>query len=107
MKTFGFTFARARPAARVAAFIVSGFLAAASVCNAADQPEILTPKAPPTPRINGPSIFGVWPGSPFLYYIPATGERPMQFSVKGLPRGLKVDGKTGQITGTIKKAITW
>jgi alpha-galactosidase len=104
MNTFRCAFTRVRLASRVAAFIVSGFLTTASVCNAADQPEILTPKAPPTPRINGPSIFGVRPGSPFLYRVPATGERPMQFSVKALPRGLKLDGKTGQITGTIKKA---
>ena len=38
---------------------------------------ILTPKAPDTPRINGAMIFGIRPGSPFLYTIPATGIRPM------------------------------
>ena len=62
---------------------------------------ILTPVAPATPRINGPNIFGVRPGSPFLYMIPATGERPMKFSADGLPHGLKVDSKTGRITGKI------
>lgn len=65
---------------------------------------ILTPPAPATPRINGPSIFGVRPGSPFLYHIPATGDRPMKFSVNGLPTGLKVDAQTGQITGSLPKA---
>ena len=65
--------------------------------------EIRTPKPPPTPRINGPSVFGVRPGSPFLYRIPATGVRPMEFSVEGLPRGLKVDAGTGQITGTLSR----
>jgi alpha-galactosidase len=64
-------------------------------------PYILTPPAPATPRINGPNVFGVRPGSPFLYTIPATGERPMKFSVKGLPGGLKVDEKTGRITGKL------
>ena len=65
-------------------------------------PYILTPAAPATPRINGASVFGVRPGSPFLYTIPATGERPMTFSTKNLPRGLKLDASTGHITGNLK-----
>ena len=65
-------------------------------------PYILTPPAPATPRINGASIFGVRPGSPFLFTIPATGERPMKFSAKGLPRGLKLDAVTGHISGALK-----
>ena len=64
-------------------------------------PYILTPPAPATPRINGASVFGVRPGSPFLYTIPATGERPMTFSAKGLPAGLAVDPATGRITGSL------
>jgi hypothetical protein len=35
---------------------------------------ILTPKATAAPRTNGPKVFGVRPGSPFLS-IPATGDR--------------------------------
>jgi alpha-galactosidase len=66
-------------------------------------PYILTPAAPATPRINGASIFGVRPGSPFLFTIPATGDRPMTFSAKNLPRGLKLDAQTGRITGSLKK----
>jgi alpha-galactosidase len=65
--------------------------------------EILTPPAPATPRINGPKVFGVRPGSPFLFTIPATGVRPMKFSADHLPRGLNLDAKTGQITGKLKK----
>jgi alpha-galactosidase len=65
-------------------------------------PYILTPPAPATPRINGADVFGVRPGSPFLFTIPATGERPMTFSAKHLPRGLKLDAKTGRITGALK-----
>ena len=65
-------------------------------------PYVLTPAAPATPRINGASVFGVRPGSPFLFTIPATGERPMKFSAKKLPRGLKLDAKTGRITGALK-----
>jgi len=65
-------------------------------------PYILTPAAPATPRINGANVFGVRPGSPFLFTVPATGDRPMTFSAKNLPRGLKLDAKTGRITGALK-----
>lgn len=62
---------------------------------------LLTPSVPETPKINGAPIFGVRPGSPFLFAIPATGKRPMKFSVTGLPDGLHVNSENGQITGTI------
>jgi alpha-galactosidase len=64
---------------------------------------ILTPKPARTPRINGARIFGVHPGHPFLFTIPATGERPMTFAVDHLPKGLTVDASTGQIQGRIEK----
>ncbi|MBI5397690.1 MAG: alpha-galactosidase [Verrucomicrobia bacterium] len=69
-----------------------------------DDAPILTPPPPAEPRINGPSVFGVRPGSPFLYTIPATGERPMTFGVDGLPKGLSVDAASGRITGALKGA---
>ena len=59
-----------------------------AAAHADDDPGILTPPAPREPRINGPSVYGVRPGHPFLYRIPATGDRPMQFTVQGLPAGL-------------------
>ncbi len=62
---------------------------------------VLTPKPAATPRINGPRVYGVRPGSPFFYAIPATGVRPMEFSIDDLPEGLKVDAATGRITGTL------
>ena len=65
-------------------------------------PYILTPAAPATPRINGANVFGVRPGSPFLFTIPATGDRPMTFSADNLPSGLTLDSKTGRITGTLE-----
>ena len=63
---------------------------------------ILTPPAPDTPRINGPRVYGERPGRPFLYTIPATGDRPMKFSADGLPDGLKLDQTTGRITGSVQ-----
>ena len=64
---------------------------------------ILTPKPLPAPKINGPKIFGVRPGHPVIFRIPATGARPIMFSAKGLPPGVKLDGNTGQLTGVINK----
>ena len=66
----------------------------------------LTPPAPPEPRINGPKTYGVRPGSPFLYRIPCTGERPIRFSAKNLPPGLTLDALSGIITGKIATAVT-
>lgn len=63
---------------------------------------ICSPEPPAAPRINGAKVFGVRPGRPFLFTIPATGERPMEFAVDSLPGGLNVDPHTGQITGAIR-----
>nr|WP_321378749.1 NPCBM/NEW2 domain-containing protein [uncultured Bacteroides sp.] len=71
------------------------------------EPYILTPKPSAKPKINSASVFGVRPGSPFQFRIPATGIRPMSFQVTGLPQGLKLDQKTGLITGKLVKAGTY
>jgi len=88
-------------------FLFVLFVMAHLVLHATEAPTnsayILTPSPPATPRINGPNIFGVRPGSPFLYAIPATGDRPVTFAVENLPPGLSVDPATGQITGSVKK----
>ena len=63
---------------------------------------ILTPPAPDTPRINGPRVYGERRKAPFLFRIPTTGVRPMSFSAKGLPRGLKLDKEKGIIYGRAK-----
>ncbi|WP_035614308.1 putative Ig domain-containing protein [Haloferula sp. BvORR071] len=86
--------------------LLSILLALASSQLLLAEPAILTPKPPAEPRINGPKISGVRPGSPFLYSIPATGERPMNFSAKGLPDGLKLDSATGRISGKLDKPGT-
>ncbi|MFN8305667.1 MAG: putative Ig domain-containing protein [Ferruginibacter sp.] len=64
-------------------------------------PYILTPAPNASPRINGARIFGVRPNSPFLFKIPATGKKPLQYAVEHLPAGLKLDKTTGIITGSI------
>ncbi len=64
---------------------------------------ILTPKPGPKPRINGTKIFGVRPGSPFMFKIAATGNKPMKYEVLNLPLGLSVDPATGIISGSISQ----
>ena len=49
----------------------------------ASGPYVLTPKAGLSPRINGTRVFGVRPGSAFLFTIAATGEAPLSFSADG------------------------
>jgi alpha-galactosidase len=65
---------------------------------------ILTPPASPSPRINGPHVYGERTGKPFFYAIPVTGDRPMTYAAQGLPPGLKLDEKTGFITGATTAA---
>ena len=66
--------------------------------------DILTPPPSAAPRINGPSVFGVRPGSPFLYAVPATGSRPMEFDAEGLPEGLSINHQSGRMSGKVEKA---
>ena len=66
-------------------------------------PYILTPAVPALPKINGAKVFGVRPGSPFLFKIPATGDKPLQYSAENLPPGLHIDAVTGIITGSLSK----
>lgn len=70
-------------------------------------PYILTPKPSDKPRINSAKVFGVRPGSPFHFLAVATGVRPMTFSAKGLPKGLKINSKTGLITGVVSEKGTY
>jgi alpha-galactosidase len=67
----------------------------------AEETVILTPKDKPEPRINGARVFGVRPGSPVLYTVAVSGERPLTFKARGLPRGLTLDEHTGRISGRL------
>jgi alpha-galactosidase len=87
---------------RLRLLIAACFLAASSA--AADEWPILSPRPGATPRINGPRAYGARPGRPFLYRIACTGERPIRFSARGLPEGLKLDEQSGIIRGTTPAA---
>ena len=52
------------------------------------------------PRINGPTIYGVRPGSPIIYRLPVSGSRPIQLSAKGLPPGVTFDEGKGILRGS-------
>lgn len=85
-------------------------IAASTACGgdaAALQSEILTPKPPAEPRINGAKVFGARTGRPILYTIAATGRRPMTFAAEGLPPGARFDGKTGRISGAVAARGTY
>jgi hypothetical protein len=56
------------------------------------------------PHFNGASVVGIRPGTPLIYSLAVTGERPIAFSAKKLPRGLELDSKTGIITGSLARA---
>ena len=64
---------------------------------------LLTPASSPMPKINSPKVFGAKPGNPFMYFIAATGEKPMVFKATHLPEGLKLDSLTGHIIGVVHK----
>ena len=65
-----------------------------------EKAEILTPKPGPEPKLNHPTVYGCRPGHPFIFRIPTTGTRPIQFKVNGLPDSLKLDAANGIISGT-------
>ena len=79
--------------------VILPFSCACSVAFGQNTPELRTPPAPPVPRINGPKVYGARPGHFFLYRIPCTGERPIRFSVAGLPPSLTLDEAKGIISG--------
>jgi len=66
-----------------------------------DLPFILTPPVSDHPRINSAKIFGVKPGSPFLFKVAATGAPPLLYKAEGLPAGLNLDSESGVISGKI------
>jgi len=73
----------------------------AAVRTAGDSFPVLTPPTPAVPRIHGAKVVGTRSGSPFLFQIAATGERPMVYEAVNLPTGLNLDPSNGQIIGTM------
>ena len=59
------------------------------------------------PQIHGARVVGATPGRPFLFAIPATGDGPLSFRAKGLPPGLRLDARSGFISGTLGSEGTY
>jgi alpha-galactosidase len=53
------------------------------------------------PKINNAKIFGVRPGSAFIFPICASGGKPIKYSASNLPKNLSVNPYNGVITGKI------
>ena len=64
-------------------------------------PYILTPPAPATPRYNGPLVFGVRSGSPVIFRLAFSGDKPMRYAVEGLPEGVTIDPVKGVLSGSV------
>ncbi len=76
-------------------------LLASAVAGQAEDAVLLTPPPGSKPKINGPKVYACGPKHPFLYRIPATGQRPIAFTAQGLPAGLSLDADLGIIRGAI------
>ena len=56
------------------------------------------------PFFHGAKVVGNYPNTDFLFTVPVTGERPIQFDAENLPKGLSINKQTGFITGNVKEA---
>lgn len=66
---------------------------------------ILTPPPTLAPRINGAKVVGARPGNPFLFKVPATGEKPLLYLAGSLPLGLT---RKSEITRTpVFRPLAW
>lgn len=68
-----------------------------------EEKVVLTPPPGDAPEIHSARVFGARPGNEVLYRIAASGIRPMTFSAEGLPEGLSLDSRSGQISGVVKQ----
>lgn len=59
------------------------------------------------PVFHGAKITGNYPGTDFLFTVPATGERPIAFFAKDLPKGLNLEAGTGIIRGKVNEPGTY
>ncbi len=64
-------------------------------------PYILTPKPSSKLKIHTPLEYGASANKSFLYKVPASGNGPINYSIKGMPQGLLINKSSGIISGTI------
>lgn len=56
------------------------------------------------PELHLPGVYGASPGKPLRYRIAVSGERPLRFSVSGLPEGVTLDAARGILSGQVAQA---
>ena len=89
-------------------FLTAGFLRAEVVSpntnlTAREEQIIAAARAATAPRFNGAPCVGIRLGTPLVYSLSVSGERPMTFSAKKLPRGLALDARTGIVSGSLNE----
>ena len=72
--------------------------------NEREQQIVAAAKTGPAPQFHGAMGVGIHPGTPFIYSLAVSGERPLSFGAKNLPAGLALDPKTGIFTGSLAAA---
>ena len=82
------------------------FIAATSL-TAREQQIIAAAQVEAAPHFHGAGVVGIRPGTPLLYALTVSGNRPMRFRADHLPAGLNLDETTGIITGTLTTAGTY
>ncbi len=75
--------------------------------NAQFKQIIAAAKSAAKPQFNGAQVIGIRPGTPLIYSLAVSGERPLKFSASGLPAALVLDTDSGIITGTLQLAETF
>jgi alpha-galactosidase len=101
--TYNFNIARLEEKSYQVSYTFTEEKSGKSITKTDGTPYVLTPAPALTPKVNGPDVYGARPGNPFLYLIPASGQKPFVYSAKGLPNGLKLDAKTGIISGAVNQ----
>jgi alpha-galactosidase len=101
--TYTFTIADLQNKSYLLSYVFTDDRAGGKISVTEGTPYILTPYQSAKPKINGADVFGAHPGAPFLYKIPATGLKPLDFKADSLPPGLTLDAATGIITGTVSQ----
>ncbi len=83
----------------VNAFFEIGNAPPVAVQRAREKEYITAPAASKKPLINAPYVYGARAGSPFLFTIPVSGQRPMRIITTALPEGITIDNNTGILSG--------
>ncbi|MDE3066972.1 MAG: alpha-galactosidase [Verrucomicrobiota bacterium] len=82
----------------------AGILSPDTNLTAREEQIIAASKPEAAPRFNGASVVGARPNTPLIFSLAVSGERPLSFSAKKMPRGLKLDPETGILTGKLESA---